>query len=465
MKRLSGLDGALLAAETRVAPLHMMAILRLEPATVPGGYTFEKLRDFIASRLALVPPLRYRLVETPLHLAPPMWAELEHVDIDHHVKRAALPAPGGPRELADFASRLAEHPLDRRFPLWEMYVVEKVYGGEVAIVAKVHHALMDGAAGMAFMAALFSLDPEIPEAEATEPIEPDEIPPTGELVAQSIPRLGKGATRLVPVLGRTISGVIRAANRIVRGTSGSQKPSVLPAPRVPWSGEITNRRNLAFTSVPLDDVKRIAKDNGVKVNDVVLSIFGGALRSYLDVRDALPDAPLVASVPVSLRTDGDLGGNMLSVMFVTLGTDIADPFDRLRDVREHATSAREMHETIGGDTLLDWTDVFAPAVFSLGANLLIDRKLLARMPAVCNAIVSNVPGPPVTLYFGGARLIAVHPFGPIVHGAAINLTVVSARDTIGFGLLSCPDLVPDVWELVAAIQAEYTVMARSVPVG
>ncbi len=125
-------------------------------------------------------------------------------------------------------------------------------------------------------------------------------------------------------------------------------------------------------------------------------------------------------------------------------------------MHEHATGAREMHEAIGGTTLIEWTEVFAPAVFSLGASLLIDRKLLARMPALCNAVVSNVPGPPITLYFGGARLIAVHPFGPIFHGPAINLTVVSARDTIGFGLLSCPDVVPDLWEVVAAIRSEYT---------
>jgi WS/DGAT/MGAT family acyltransferase len=267
--------------------------------------------------------------------------------------------------------------------------------------------------------------------------------------------------RLAPVLGRTLSGFARASVRIVRGRRRTSTSSVVPAPRVPWSGEITPRRSVAYTSVPLDDVKRIAKDADVKVNDVVLSIFGGALRRYLLTRDALPDSPLVAGVPVSLRDDGDLGGNALSAMFVTLGTDTADPIERLHVVHEHATGARELHEAIGGETILEWTEVFAPAVFSLGANLLIDRKLLARMPAMCNAIVSNVPGPPITLYFGGARLIAVHPLGPIFHGPAINLTVVSARDTIGFGLLSCPELVPDVWDIVDAIRAELAVYTGS----
>jgi WS/DGAT/MGAT family acyltransferase len=461
MKRLSGIDGALLAAETRVAPFHMMAILRLDPSTVPGGYSFEKLRDFIASRLALVPPLRYRLVQTPLHLASPVWAELADVDVSRHVKRAALPAPGGPKELSEFTARLAEHPLDRRLPLWEMYVVEKVADDEIAIVAKVHHALMDGVAGMAFMASLFSLEPEIPELPPAAPAEHDRIPSGAELVARSVPVLASSAMRLAPVLGRTLSGFARASVRIVRGRRRTSTSSVVPAPRVPWSGEITPRRNVAYTSVSLDDVKRIAKDADVKINDVVLSIFGGALRRYLLTRDALPDSPLVAGVPVSLRDDGDLGGNALSAIFVTLGTDTADPIERLHVVHEHATGARELHEAIGGETLLEWTEVFTPAVFSLGANLLIDRKLLARMPAMCNAIVSNVPGPPITLYFGGARLIAVHPLGPIFHGPAINLTVVSARDTIGFGLLSCPELVPDVWDIVEAIRAELAVYSGS----
>ena len=193
----------------------------------------------------------------------------------------------------------------------------------------------------------------------------------------------------------------------------------------------------------------------------MLSIFGGALRRYLQARHALPASALVAGVPVSVQGDGDLGGDRLSAMFVTLGTETADPMERLQIVHAHATGARELQEALGGETLLDWTEVFVPAVFSLGAKLLIDRKLLARMPALCNAIVSNVPGPPMTVYLGGARLLAVHPLGPIFHGPAINLTVVSARDTIGFGLLSCPDLIPDLWELVDAIHAEFALYTGS----
>jgi WS/DGAT/MGAT family acyltransferase len=205
----------------------------------------------------------------------------------------------------------------------------------------------------------------------------------------------------------------------------------------------------------LDDVKRIAKDNDVKLNDVVLALFGGALRRYLVKHNSLPEAPLVAGVPVSMRDDGDLAGNNeLSAIFVSLGTDVEDPQQRLQAVHEHATQAKELHDAMGAAGLAGWTAVFAPAIVSLGAQLLIDRKLLARLPVLCNTIVSNVPGPPVTLYFGGARLTALYPLGPIFHGPGINLTIVSSRDTIGFGLLSCPDLVPDLWELVDTIYDE-----------
>jgi WS/DGAT/MGAT family acyltransferase len=224
---------------------------------------------------------------------------------------------------------------------------------------------------------------------------------------------------------------------------------------VPWSDRLTSRRNIAYTSVPLDDVKRTAKNADVKVNDVVLSLFAGALRRYLVARDALPRRSLVAAVPVSTRDGGDLGGNALAAVFVALGTDLDDPGERLQAVHATSKGARDLFDAMGAEGLLEWIGVFAPATIAAGASVLLERGLLARLPSICNTIVSNVPGPPVDLYFGGARLDALHPLGPILQGPAINLTVLSTRDTIGFGLVSCPDLVPDLWEIVDAIEAEF----------
>ena len=455
MKRLSGLDTLMLAAESDAMPLHMMAILVLDPSTVPGGYSFDRLRDFIADRLPIVPPLRRRVVEVPAHLGRPAWVDVGDVDITQHVLPATLDAPATARELAAFAARIDEVPLPRDRPLWQMHVVDGLADGNVAVVAKVHHALMDGSAGMEFMASLFSLEPEPGEAPAVDVAPPDRVPSAVELLVRSVPEIATRPLRAVPLLGQTAAGLTRAARRMLSPKTATPAPVAL-APKVPWSGPVTSRRNIAYTSVPLDDVKRMAKDNDVKVNDVVLSLFGGALRRYLLARDVLPERSLVAAVPVSTRGDGDLGGNAVTAVFVTLGTDLDDDNDRLQVVHDHSRGARELFEQLGADTLTDWTEVFSPAVIAAGAGLLLGGGLLARLPAICNAIVSNVPGPPVDLYFGGARLEALHPLGPILHGPAINVTVVSTRDTIGFGIVSCPDLVPDAWDVVDFIEQEYT---------
>jgi diacylglycerol O-acyltransferase len=460
MKRLGGLDAAMLEVEKGGLPVHATAMLTLDPSTVPGGYSFERMFEFIGARLALVPPLRRRLVEVPFGIGRPVWVEAS-VALDEHVHRSAVARPGGPRELAAYASRVHEETLPRDRPLWQMHVVEGLADGRIAIVAKVHHALMDGVAGMQFMAAFFSTEPDA-EQLTCEPPQPERVPGGAELLARSLPEIATRPVRAAAVIGQTLIGAGRVAERIPRMHLRSQD-RVLPAPHVPWSAPLTSRRSAAYTTLPFDEVHRVAKNGDVTVNDVVLATFGGALRRYLDARGALPGRSLVAAVPVSVRDNGATGANAVSLIFVTLGTDVADPGRRLALVHLHARGARELHDAFGGTELLSWTDVFAPMAFALGARVVFESKLLTRLPLLCNAVVSNVPGPPLTLYFGGARLEGLFPLGPIVDGIAINLTVVSSHDTIGFGLVSCPDLVDDLWAITREIEREHAQYAGLQP--
>lgn len=453
MRRLAGLDTAMLTAEAQGLPVHATAMLTLDPASVPGGYSFERMGEFIGSRLALVPPLRRQLVEVPLGLGRPVWIEVE-VDLGAHVHRATVPAPGGPRELATFAARVHEEPLPRDRPLWQMHLVEGLADGRIAVVAKVHHALMDGAAGMEFMATFFSTEPTPPE-DGDARAAAERKPGPAELLVRSVPEMATRPLRAVPAFASTLVGVGRVAGRMLRRRAPRPRSRAFPAPHVPWSRPLTPHRSAAYTTVPLDEVRRVAKDHDVTVNDVVLATFGGALRRYLEARSALPERSLVAGVPVAVRDDGADGANVVSLMFATLGTDVEDRIDRLAAVHRYSRAARDLHDAFGRHALLTWTDVFAPWMFALAARFAVDSHVLTRLPQICNAVVSNVPGPPVTLYFGGARLEQVLPLGSIVDGIAINLTVVSAHDTIGFGLVSCPDLVDDLWAIAHEIEREH----------
>jgi WS/DGAT/MGAT family acyltransferase len=240
------------------------------------------------------------------------------------------------------------------------------------------------------------------------------------------------------------------------------------APRTSFNRPVSRRRSFAFVSVPLADAKRVQSAFGVKLNDVVLAVCAGALRRYLRGRAELPDAPLVAAVPVSVRTEEDLLtlGNMVSGMFTSLATHLDDPVERLIAIRDAATSAKELYASGVEDAVMDWAAVLPPVAVPLGVRLYTGTHLSGRMPPAFNLLVSDVPGPRLPLYAAGARLVAVYPFGPVLDSIGINITVLSYTDSVGFGLMTCPDLVPDPWLLAAGIRpslAELTQASRRSP--
>ena len=452
MQRLTGLDAAFLALETPAAHMHVLGVAIVDPATAPDGPFHARVRALLEARLSLVQPLRHRLVEVPFGLHIPVWIEDPDFDLDYHLRRAALPAPGGAHELAAFVADVAGRPLDRRHPLWEAYVVEGLERGHQAFITKMHHSLIDGAAGVEMIAALFDLDADAPlaPAQVADDWRPERVPGELEMIGRAVLEIAQRPAKMVRAVSNLLPGVVRFARRARNEALEVALP--LTAPRLTMNRTISPRRIVAFSSVPLADVKAVKNALGVTVNDVVLGVTTGALRSYLSTRNELPYKPLVASVPTSVRVGDDPRfGNRVSSMFAALPVENDDPVACVRAVARSMTGAKHMHEEIGGSTLEDWAEVAAPALFSRAMRFYTRLRVGERIRPVINLIVSNVPGPPWPLYLAGARLVALHPLGPIFDDCGLNVTVISYLDHVDFGFLASRELVPDVDDLAAAV--------------
>jgi diacylglycerol O-acyltransferase / wax synthase len=458
VERLSGLDSTFLYLETPSLHMHVAMTMVFDPGTVPGGYRFERVRDLIAARIKAEPVFRRRLVEVPFRLGHPVWVDDADFDIEYHVRRAAVPSPGGIRELGDLAGDIAGQQLDRSKPLWEIWVVEGVAGGRIALVAKMHHSTVDGVSGAALLSVLFDLEADPAERPPPDPALIDERTPSGiELMAGA---LMAGAIRPVEVArdlvrtGFRIFDVRRVRQRHDETSSGPKAALPLSAPRTSFNAAISRRRRVAYSAIRLDDVKRLKNAMGTTVNDVVLAVCAGALRRFLQDGDELPDRPLVAVVPVSIRAEGVAkGSNHVSSMFVQLPTHLDGPDERLFAIREGTKSAKEEHRALGADILLNWAEYAAPSVFASAARFYTGMGLANRHRPIANVVVSNVPGPDFPLYLSGAELEAGFPLGPVMDGMGVNITIMSYRGVLYWGIIACPEVMPRVWDLAAAVPA------------
>jgi diacylglycerol O-acyltransferase len=461
MRRLSGIDADMIYGETPQWHLHVGALLILDGSTAPGGFGFDRWSARLEHLVEEVPALRERLVEVPFGLDRPLWVEDAGVDLGAHLRRVAVPSPGGERELATVVGDLLERKLDRSRPLWDMSFIEGLRDGRVAVLARIHHAAVDGVGGALLLGRLFDTEPE-PRRAPASPRVAEPAPSRAALLAGAAPSVASVPLRAARTVGKTASSLLEAL-RVWR--SGRTGPMALPfqAPRTSFNRPVSRRRSFAFVSVPLADAKRVTSAFGVKLNDVVLAVCAGALRRYLQERAELPDAPLVAAVPVSVRTEEDLltPGNMVSGMFTSLATHLDDPVERLIAIRDAANNAKELYASGVEDAVMDWASVLPPAAVPLGVRLYTCTHLSERMPPAFNLLVSDVPGPPMPLYAAGARLVAVYPFGPVLDSIGINITVLSYTDSVGFGLMTCPDLVPDPWLLAGGIRPSLAELAQA----
>ncbi len=470
MDALEGLDAMFLALETPTVHLQIAAVLVLD---APEGRRslfspttrFDQLRRMVDSRLHLAPPLRRRVVSAPLALHRPVWVEDPDFDLDAHVRRVRLPRPGGRAELCDLVADLMSRSLPPDRPLWEMVVVEGLPGDRTALVFRVHHALLDGVSGAELLAAFLDLSPRarpvapLPVAASTPPPLPG---PVG-LLRQAVGGLVRQPTSTLAAAHRVIEAGLGLAARNRRlGESGeSPPPSPFAAPRTPFNGTVGALRLYATADLSLAEVKTVAETFSTTVNDVVLACVAGGLRRYLlQRREPVPDA-LVAMVPISVRARGagaaaqvDPLGNRISAMFVGLPTGLFHPVDRLLAVSHAARGAKEQAAVLGGEIVMQVAEAVPYALSTRVVRWLAAWRVYDRARPPANVTVSNVTGPPQTLWCAGSRVHALYPAGPVADGMGLNVTVLSYGGTVHLGLLACRRLVPDLDEMATAMADE-----------
>jgi diacylglycerol O-acyltransferase / wax synthase len=452
VERLSGLDASFLALETSTMRFHLLAVMVFEPSTLNDGpaHSFERVRQIVGERLHLVPPLRRRAVRIPFGLHHPVWVDDPEFDLDFHLHRASAPAPGGPNELSTLVAEVAERPLDFDRPLWEMHVVEGLESGHFAIITKIHHAAIDGASGAEVLAAFFDLGPDPRVITAPDhPWKAAPLPTEVDLVTGALSSLRWQPEATASAVRRTVGAVRSLAerNRRLREEDGvDPPPAPFSAPRTSINGSISAHRRFAFLHAPLEDVQTVRSAFGGTVNDVVLASAAGALRKLLSERGESLDDSLVAMVPMSTRSAADAGalGNKVHAMLVSLATAVADPVERLRMISSGTRLAKDQARVLSEDLLRDWAQLAVPALSSRLARLAGNLRLFDHVPALFNVLVSNIPGPEVSLWCAGARLVALYPVGPLAEGVGLNITVISYTGTLYVGILGCRSLIPEV---------------------
>jgi diacylglycerol O-acyltransferase len=461
MDRLSGLDASFLYLETPEQLLHVCGLIVLDPSTMPEGYSFASMKAEIDRRVRDVTAFTRKLRKVPLKLDHPIWVKDQHFDIDRHVHRLALPSPGGYDELVELAGHLAGQPLDRSRPLWEMWIIEGYQDGKIAVFSKMHHATVDGVSGSNLISHLCSLEADAPPLSIGGKGEFGRDPRELELLGRAVvSNLSKPITA-VKLLAPSTKLITRTVGRARQGTAMAAPFS---APRTSFNGTITGHRSIAFADMSLEDIKAIKKATGTTVNDVVLAVSGGALRSYLDARGELPSNSLLATVPVSVREESKRseGANKVSALFAKLGTDVEDPLERLEDMAEANRHAKEHHSAISADSLQDWAEFAPPRTVGLAVRAYAGQRLAEKHPVVHNLVISNVPGPPVPLYFMGAQILALYPLGPVFHGAGLNITVMSNYGNVHVGIIACRESMPEVDDLVQRFPEELAKLRAAV---
>ncbi len=468
VQQLSGLDAAFLALDSPTVYGHVGSVSILDPSTSPEPLTLERMTRMVESRLPLIPPFRRKLVTVPLGLDQPYWIEDPDFDIEFHVRELALPAPGNNRQLADQAARLHARQLDRSRPLWELYLIHGLEGGRVAVYSKVHHAAIDGVAGNDIVSALMDLSPEGRDVPSGEPPHAGERPTGVGLLARSALnglRQPMRATRFSAGLLGSLPAVVTSparpqipvVDRLIpkRGRTAVLNTTPLRAPATPFNKNIGPHRRWAFGCLPLAQVKEIKKAQGTTVNDVVMAVCAGALRTWLLAHGELPAGPLIAAVPVSVRTAEEAGaaGNRVSALLAPLPTHLDTPLERLEACHEAMRAAKDQHEALPANLLSDVAQFAMPAVANQAGRLAARLKLMERANPF-NLIISNVPGPAVDLYMGGARLEGIYPMSAIADGQGLNITVLSLGGQLHFGVIADRDLVPDVDLLMTALEEE-----------
>ncbi|HEX5143748.1 MAG TPA: wax ester/triacylglycerol synthase family O-acyltransferase [Mycobacterium sp.] len=455
MKRLTGWDSFLLYSEAPNVHMHTLKIAVVElvdPGALPLGVA--EFRQVIRGRLYKLHPMRYELVNIPFKLHHPMWRENCEVDLDYHVRRVTLPAPGGRRELDEAIGKIASVPLDRRHPLWEMYFIDGLADGRIAVVNKIHHALADGVAAANLLALGMDLQTD---ANADRDYEADPAPTKGQLLRSAF----RDHLRLLARVPSTIMYTVAGINRVRRSDRKLSPELTRPFTPPPsfMNHVLTPERMFATATLSMADIKETKNALGVSINDLVLALSAGALRKMSLRYDGHANHPLLASVPVSFDFSSErISGNYFTGVMMPIPIHLDDPMDRVRQAHEDAILAKESNHLIGPELVSRWSNYLPPA----GIEALFKRlSMMDGQNKVLNLNISNVPGPREYGRVGGALVTEIYSVGPITAGSGLNITVWSYVDQLNISVLSDIDSVGDPHEVTQAMLDEFVEIRRA----
>jgi len=448
MRTLSAQDASFVYLESDLTPMHIGGVYLFDSRDAPASFNYAKFCAHIKSRLARSPIFRQRLVEVPLSLAHPYWINDPDFVLGHHLPRFKLPAPGGWQELMQLAAQVFGQMLVRNRPLWELSFVEgldRVPGlahGSFAVISRVHHAAVDGGSGVELMGALLDASAKPRLVKKVDDWQPEEAPAMGKVVAAAYSRLGQKSIELGKLVGEVTAGAIRARAKR-RAMYIEPPPRLLSAPASLLNQAVSSSRTYAAVDFEFERIRGLRRAvRGATVNDVVLAVCAGGLREYLLGRCALPEQPLVAMAPISVRSADQQGsaGNQVSAMLVNLATDIADPLERLGEVCRSTQAAKIHSSAIPANRIAE----FIPSeTLAAAARLYSLTRLGGRHKPFFNLTITNVPGPPVPLYLAGARIKQQFGMAPILDGLGLTIVVLSYAGRISLGLTSCYSVIPD----------------------
>lgn len=461
--RLSALDASFLFMETPSTPMHSGAVAIFEPPA--GGFDHERLVRLIRQRIPFVPRYRQRVRTVPFGIARPVWVDDERFDVAYHVRRSALPKPGSRDQLDELVARLMSRPLDRSRPLWEMYLVEGLADGSFAIVTKSHEALVDGLSAVDIAQVMLdtTVDPPAAAADSWRPLpEPSDV----ELLSHAVTELATRPAAAVDAvrstaddIGRTVAHIGERAAGMLAAALAVARPNVASPLNVP----IGEQRRFATVDLTLTDLKRVRSRLGGTINDGILAVITGAMRSWLQARGApvaqgdILRAMLPISVAVAAESTGHAGGNRVSATVVDLPVGEPDPAMRLKQISYQLAQLEESSQFVGADAIVNIAGFGPPTLQALGAR--VGASMSHR---VYNLVITNVPGPQRPLYAAGSRMLAAYPCVPLTQNQALSMGLISYDGGVYLGLYADRDALPDLDVLVTCLQeSAEELLARS----
>ena len=464
MEHMTGLDASFLYLETAEQQMAINGIVHLDVSTITEGYSFARMRSGLARRVKEVPPFRRKLYDSRLNVGHPAWVEDFDFDITRHVKEIRMDPAADEAEFLALCGELASTPIDRAHPLWEAWFIERGTANDdrrVSVFYRVHHAVIDGMLGAELLSSLATTDastpPQDPQLMRTHVGNPN----PAQLVFGGVRDLVGRPAAFFRLLPETL-GIPREMKRVREqiGSSDSM-PAPFTAPRTVFNRALTPHRALGTATLDLAQAREVKSLLGGTVNDVLLTVIGGAVRSYLDIHDTAPESPMVAIVPMSIRGDTPpTGANQVSAMFAALATDVLDPVERYHQIAASSEIAKKQAGSIRPALLENWGRMSPRWMLDVGMRAYEFLRLGDIHPVIYNFVISNVPGPRQPMYFLGARITHMHPFGPLLHGAGLSVTSLSFDDHLDLGVITCEHLLPDPSEVAKLIEEEFADLLR-----